>query len=159
MAGHRFDYWVPIGLLVLCLALIWVIFQQLAAASNDEPVAADGSVIAAIVPDLPPEPHFEIAPIEAFEIVVQRPLFSPTRRPPIEQTARVTTSENVTLVLKGILIDKDARIALIRPRNSGKIERLAEGQEIGGWTVMLIAPDHVVLERGGREQTLEPGFD
>ena len=101
MTGRRFDYWVPLGLLVLCLALVWVIFQQLAAAPNDEPVAADGSVIASIVPDLPPEPQFEMAPLEDFQAVLQRPLFSPTRRAPAAtQSASVAVSENVSLVLK-----------------------------------------------------------
>ena len=73
--------------------------------------------------------------------------------------APLRVDETVSLVLKGILIDGDTRIALIRPRNAGKIERVVEGQEIGGWTVTLIAPDHVVLERAGNEQRLEPGFD
>lgn len=161
MLRRHLDYWAPLGLLVLCLGLVWVIVQQLAAAPSDEPVAAaDGSVIASIVPDLPPEPQFEMAPIEEFETVLARPLFAPSRRPPeIDVAPSGGQAENVSLVLKGILIGEVTRLALIRPRNSSEIERLSEGQSIGGWTVSHIAPDHVVLERDGREQTLEPGFD
>ncbi len=161
MTRHRSNIWGPVLLLLVCTALAWVIYGQLAAAPSLEG-AAHGSTatVPTTVPELPPEPQFSMRPMEDFQVILERPIFSPSRRPPLAESVEVPLMQSgVAFTLKGILIDENQRIALFRSKSSDKVVRLREGDEIEGWTLVRIEADHVTLARGGIETDLEPTYD
>ncbi len=99
-------------------------------------------------------------PLVTFEGILERPIFSPTRTPPSAEAPVVSSGGGeVTFRLKGIIINADQRIALIRPREGEKNLRLPEGGRVSGWTVVTIEPGRVTLTRGDAETILEPTFD
>ncbi|GGF51404.1 hypothetical protein GCM10011611_67350 [Aliidongia dinghuensis] len=60
------------------------------------------------------------------------------------------------LTLVGIVHGPDARIAIVRVKATGKVERRVEGDAIDQWTVARILADRIVLLRGGSEGELTP---
>jgi hypothetical protein len=77
--------------------------------------------------------------------VVERPLFYPTRRalPPLPTEENGST--NLTLI--GTVMSGASRHALIRHKQGSRVERVIEGQDIGGWTVESIQGDRVLLRQ------------
>ena len=157
MRRHRSNVWLPPLLLVVCGALSWLIYREFMLGPSTEAAAKGSTAVSTTLPALPPESQFNTLPIENFQAILERPIFSPSRRPPsVELPA---TTGDVAFVLKGILIDEDERTALFRSKRSDKLVRLGEGDKIEGWTLVRIEADQVVLASGEIEKVLQPTFD
>lgn len=100
------------------------------------------------------EPYLE--PLSHYEEAIERPLFSPDRRPPAEPGAFVApapASEPARapvpppdLDVLGLAVDREAGgSALVRLR--GQIRRVYPGEEIEGWRIARIDRDGLTLER------------
>jgi hypothetical protein len=106
------------------------------------PTVAVTSDTASVMPAEKPE-------ISNFEEVISRPLFTQTRRP----LARTSESgapppETLNFDLLGVVISPLGRTALLRPKPSGELLRVVEGQTVAGWEVRTIKPTEIVLGRG-----------
>jgi hypothetical protein len=146
----------PTSFVVAYLALGWLIYQQLTAASNTEALARIQPEWVSALEELPPEPQFAMAAIENFESVLERPLFSPSRRPaPAEEIAAPNVEQEFGYTLKGVLIDIEARIALLSHKGGAGTVRQAEGTKIDGWLLKEVEADFVVVERNGEEEIVE----
>ena len=97
--------------------------------------------------------------IETYQAVLERPLFSPNRRPPLEESTAIAALKGFNFTLMGVLIDMNLRLVLLRRHGDGKAIRMREGEEIAGWTLLEVALDFIVVERDGQEEILEPAFD
>ena len=98
---------------------------------------------------------FTLPPLRSLSEVMQRPLFSQTRRPPPPEASQEEIKQTSTLVLEGIVLSSRDRTALIAHGRPPTLTRVPEGQEIEGWTVLTIQPDLVVLQRGATRQELK----
>jgi len=87
-------------------------------------------------------------PLQRFSAVIERPLFAPSRRPPLQAS---DDSEGAwsSFALAGIIITPDSREALIRHGSPPAIAHVREGQDLEGWVVRSILPDRVVFAGGG----------
>ena len=87
-----------------------------------------------------------------------RPLFSPSRRPPVAgAAARAETPPDVPLPrLSGILVASDGRTAIFAGENRAVI--VQEGGRIGRFTVQSIGPGEIVLQGPGGFRSLRPSF-
>jgi general secretion pathway protein N len=112
---------------------------------------ADASRAAVAQADAP----FVLPPIESYAEVMARPLFSASRRPAPQQVAQRGSLEPASLALTGIILSSQSRTALVQEAKSPKPIRLAEGQEVQGWTVQSILPDRIVIRRGTLEQEVK----
>lgn len=98
----------------------------------------------------------------AFSEIGARPPFSRSRRRPEVRSApeRVATARPQRQIaafdgeLKGIVIDNDRRIAVLRSAGDPTLRFLARGDEIDGWRLELINEDHVVLRNGAARADL-----
>jgi general secretion pathway protein N len=142
----------PFALAVLALALgVLIYFESRptvielpgnAAAGPDRQAGAPG----------PNPAGFAMPPLRSFAQVLERPLFSPTRRPALDALAASDTqSSGLTLV--GIVISPTEHHALIEHGQPPRLERVVEGQQLEGWTVEAILPDAVTFRRA--DQSLE----
>jgi type II secretory pathway component PulC len=154
---RRANLWLPTSLLLICLALVVLIYQQLTMAPNSEAFARSSTQRTVDLPDLPLAPQFAMTAIENYQAVLERPLFSPNRRPPLGMINLV--SNEFDFDLKGVVIDDNVRTALLRRQADGQIVRLTKGDGIEGWTLLEVELDFVVIERDGHEEVLEPVFD
>jgi general secretion pathway protein N len=101
-----------------------------------------------------------LQPSDQLSATHDRPLFSPTRRPPPKPVAAAEASAPPppppapppSLVLLGIVSEDGEGRAAIRSRDKdkGKVERVRIGDDVGGWKVDRIEPRRLVLTLGER---------
>ena len=96
--------------------------------------------------------------LEQLSATVDRPLFSPTRRPPApsvtstpEQQAPAAPPPD--LVLSGIVMDGESAHAVVRVGAQKKIVYARIGDDISGWKVSQIEARELVLSLDGRSIT------
>jgi type II secretory pathway component PulC len=96
--------------------------------------------------------------LERLSATVDRPLFSPSRRPPPEPVAQgpepaAPPAPPPNLVLSGIVTDGQSARAVVRVGAEKKILRAQIGDNIEGWTVSQIEGRTLVLSLDGRFAT------
>ena len=105
-------------------------------------------------------------------IVLERPLFSPTRRPPppppptpdpatagdasTKPSAPQPPPMNFTLV--GIVRDANSSLVMLQPANGQKVLSLRAGQELDGWKLVSIGIDSASFRNGAAERALTLDF-
>ena len=100
-----------------------------------------------------------------FDATLQRPLFSPTRRPPPPPGVVLAPSVTAPLVppvapppdltLSGVIVGAGGGVALLRRPVDAAPARVALGAQVDGWTVAEIHPRSVVLRRDARSVTVD----
>jgi hypothetical protein len=107
--------------------------------------------------------NFSLPPLEDFNAIVDRPLFSPDRRPPPETgqvgepavAAEGSSSGEGQIVLAGTATDQSQRAVAILHDVSQSVQfRVWVGDEIAGWTVKAIRPRALVLGTATQEVTV-----
>jgi hypothetical protein len=134
---------------VALIALVWVVYAEISALSTDgDPESGD-----ATPPNLPAlkasPPLFAVPDEASLRAILERPVFSETRRPSGGPDDPKTTQTDFTLA--GVVISAGERSALIHPAQSKVIQRLKEGDDIGGWMLVEIALDRIKVRRGAVE--------
>ena len=89
-------------------------------------------------------------PLDLFSNTRDRPLFSPTRRPPPLPPPPVPPPN---VVLLGVVTDVNGARAVVGSGGPDKIIRARLGEEIEGWQVTQIEPRRVVLSHDARSVT------
>jgi hypothetical protein len=131
---------------LLCALLGAIVYEEVEHPSSPQiEVAASAPVD---LPPLPPEPQFTMPPESSFAVVLERPVFSPTRRPQQAGNARAAPAPSVDFTLIGVVITGGERYALVKPSNGDALERLSEGDELAGWSAVSIGSDRVLFRRG-----------
>jgi hypothetical protein len=142
---------------LLCAGLCAVLYIELQGVSQHS-LATEASG-ASPAPDLsrPEEPAVAVPPLAVYAPVIERPVFAPTRRPPLVPEpleARPTRPGGITL--KGVVLSSQKRIALLEAPGSGSDpQRIAEGERLEGWIVEAVLADHVVMRKGEVMRRLE----
>lgn len=127
----------------LCVTLLLVTGEELLSPEEQIGAAAPDSTPYNRPTD-PSQLRFAMPSASALSEVIARPVFSPTRRP-APQGAAVAASAAFSLV--GVVIAPGERRALLGFGQPRKIARVAEGEEISGWTVEAILPEKVIVRR------------
>jgi general secretion pathway protein M len=97
---------------------------------------------AGLAPALPPA---------AYEEIVARSLFAPSRRTAAERSAqeRVAAPEEArAFSVTGVLIAGKRKLALVREAGSEREIRLRPGEGVGGWTLSDVRTDSVTMRNG-----------
>jgi hypothetical protein len=84
--------------------------------------------------------------LERYREVLDRPLFSPTRRPSETAPAPAGGDESGMPVLQGTVVSPGRKFALFAGGPETPAHRVAEGETIGRWTVAKIAAARVILK-------------
>jgi hypothetical protein len=143
----------PILLAGTCVVLGWTVYEEARLAGL--PSMEIAPVVAAPDPlePLPAPGSFELAPIGEFQVVIERTLFSPTRRPavPGEEDPEATAPPALLdLVLTGIVGAADTRVAILTTLSGRETIQLAPGDSYQGWTVSQMSSRTIVFSLGGR---------
>jgi hypothetical protein len=116
-------------------------------APSSEPTAASDGRDAPRLVSLPP--------FASFDATLDRPLFSPSRRPQAASASGPGASIDSRYRLQGLVIAGKTRHALVTPAAGGPALELAEGATLEGWTVKRIEQDRVVLVSPSGEAVLK----
>ncbi len=159
MIARRGSGWLaPALMLGVCAALAWTVYREIQVGAP-VPVEAAGRP-APPLPDLPAEPSFVMAPAESFSAILERPLFSPTRRQPATGTVTIESAEpELEVKVVGIIISSQEQIVIIKPKGSAQLVRLREDDSFQGWILETIEPDWITFRRGDIEETIELTYD
>ena len=99
-----------------------------------------------------------IPPIVAYREVVERPLFSDTRRPqdrPADKTAAAPVAQIASQWrLTGIVLAGENSSAHIVGTRDNKTVRLQAGMQLDGWRLDKVERDHAVFSLNGRQSIL-----
>jgi general secretion pathway protein N len=137
---------------------LWMVVAV--AAFRSIALAADAGGEVAARPGAGPGSPLWVVTLDQLPATRDRPLFSPSRRPPPPpQAPRVETVAAVappaprqppSVVLLGIVTDADGTWALIRAGGADKIKSARLGDEIEGWKVSQIETRRLVLSSDDR---------
>jgi general secretion pathway protein N len=108
-------------------------------------------------------------PIRALSATRERPLFSPSRRPPppvvpaapspepapTPTAIRVAPAEQPPWILVGTIVGEKDKFAFLFNVNSKAVIKLKEGEEEAGWRLREVDFRSTVLKKGGRSIVLE----
>ena len=156
LAGER--------LLVSALGLLCVVFLGVALA----PWLVDPMVTFATGPSAhavtdrtepAPPPAFELPPIDHFAAVVDRPIFTATRRPARGHSTDASAAADDGLILGryrmiGVVVAPDRRLILLKRPDGARTIHVAEGEKIDDWTLARVTRNVIVLESGGRRKEI-----
>ena len=91
-------------------------------------------------------------------VVVARPLFSPTRRPPVPDEAAATVKGSADLSglqLVGVVGSENAYVAIIEYRQPrGKTVHVRAGDRVEGWLVETVESRQVIFQQGDASHTM-----
>jgi len=107
-----------------------------------------------------------IKPVSDYDQIIERPLFMPNRRPYTadgivesrQNNGRknlVTKSTQHEYMLSAVVITENRRIALLYSKKDNKLQKLNQGDELDGWTLIDIQPSQVSLKKGAAIKQLE----
>jgi hypothetical protein len=177
MSRRRSTALLPLLLTALCAALGWKIYGDWRAASADAAAAPAGTAAPAAASAAPlaaADLALALPPPERFAVIVERPLFSPTRRPAPPQAAVAQAEAEpeepppeagppadvepppvVDFTLVGVVIAGSERYALVERHEDGRVVQVPEGGGVGGWFAVRIDPDRAVFRQGAVEEELQ----
>jgi hypothetical protein len=165
----------PLLLVGACAALGWKIYDDWSAASADAAAPTEAAAPAADAQPPPADADLALAlpPPERFAVIVERPLFSPTRRPappaaaiaeapealpeeppPEPEAGEAEPPPAVDFTLVGVVIAGSERYALVERHEDGRVIQVPEGGDVAGWFAVLIDPDRAVFRNGAIEEEL-----
>ncbi|MFO1071220.1 MAG: hypothetical protein U1E17_00595 [Geminicoccaceae bacterium] len=160
--------WHPATKLLMGAALLVVPYLWWTSEPDSGAVPATGpagtpsaAAVGAPAPSLAP---YVLPPLEHFTAVVERPLFSPTRRmPPLPEPSSEPQSEPAEtpadtpapsgpaepeLRFFGTVRDRGQMAALVTFPSTNAVARLAPGDKVGAWEVIEVGRDRLVLGTG-----------
>ena len=130
-------------------ALGWVIYGE----ARDLWFSSDASAESAATPDIPTatswSPLLTAPSRESLAAILERPVFSESRRPNSDKGDIQAAPHDFRLA--GLVIAGGERSALIETGTSAMLQRLEEGDDIGGWILVEIALDRIKIRRGTME--------
>ncbi len=143
------------ALLLLGLAWLWLDHSSAAPRSLAwQPPAAIAPELGGAAVKLP---RVAAMDTRAFVATLDRPLFSPTRRPPppkaaADEAPAADTLKDVRLI--GLYTTADGRAGALL-RNGAVVQRVALKEQIGGWTLRSVQDRSATLVRAGKSRVLE----
>jgi general secretion pathway protein N len=160
MIARRGSGWLVSTLLLgFCLALAAYVYGQVQMEAPGPAPPAGGGETPALAA-LSAQPRYAMAPVADFSAILERPLFSPTRRPPAEGAVAAVASEpELQVTLVGVIISSEEQIAIVRPNDESRFARLSVGDSFQGWTLDSIEPSRVTFRRGDVEEHIELTYD
>lgn len=103
-------------------------------------------------------------PVEDFQEITERPLFSATRRPRSDTTETAAQRRAATVlankasldsyVLSGVYFNPDETLALFWDRRKKEVVRARIGDPLADWQIKSVEPQRVIVSRGSEEQAL-----
>ncbi len=137
----------------------WFTYQGLEKpVTIDRPAATAQAAKSGAAPQ-PAAGQFKMPPMTTFQATLDRPVFSPSRRP--KAGAAVVVSQDLAVTLTGISGTAEKPLVNLKPQDGGDSVILRQGQKYRGWTLSEINSKlkRVVFRRGDDEVKVEMMFE
>ncbi len=140
----------PAVMLGVCLALGYVVQDELGRGIELAPVALNAAPPANVVP-ASERVVSPAKPIKAFSETLARPVFHASRKPApklVTATPEAAAAESPALKLVGVVIGPEGRSALVRMPSAAELVEVSVGERIDGWRLETIESDRIMLKSG-----------
>lgn len=134
---------------VAFIALACVIYAEIRVLLRSDAAASGDAALPNRTAPITSPPFLAMPDRASLAVILERPVFSETRRPSEDPAGAQVTATDFTL--SGVVISASERSVLVKPGNGGMIQRLKEGDDIGGWILEEIALDRIRIRRGAVE--------
>lgn len=143
-------------LVALCALLAGIVAVESQQAAPDSAATARAPAVPAAAPAsaAPAGAGFAFADRDYYGAIVERPLFHPSRRPARGQAKTAPAAGHAELLLTGVLIMANRKLALLQQAGSPDIIRLQPGAELDDWVLTDVAEDRITLRRGAESREL-----
>jgi type II secretory pathway component PulC len=131
------------------IALVGVIYAEISTLLTNDVPESDDAALPSLPAPMSSPPYFAMPDKASLAVILERPVFSETRQPSGDPDSVRAAPADFTLA--GVVISPSERSALVQPGNGGMIQRVREGDDIGGWMLMEIALDRIKVRRGAVE--------
>src|SRR5689334_15807722 len=118
MRRHRTRRALTWFIFVACLLLAWVVYEELTELPKSEALEASDTAAAGELTPTATAASLSMPDRATLEVVLQRPVFSQSRRPSVHAQGGAQTT-GIDFTLSGVVISGDERSALIRPATGG----------------------------------------
>jgi len=145
---------------LILIAAIWVlagrVYRAYERLSGEFSVPVPNQATAMAEQPLPEELNVATPTLEEFSAVIERPIFSPSRRPAtlIAETPEAMAAPTLEVDLVGIVMWQSQRIALVRLKQDSRVIKVNQGADVAGWTAVAIEPSRVLFRRGDVEKEI-----
>ena len=152
------DYWL-LGLIGACVfgmgaELLWP--HRLAPPGKSPPDDSSAETTLDSPHQEPPR-----LPLQAYDAIVERPLFAADRRPyeppaePVETPRPEAPQPHVEFQLSAVVSTPSEQIALIKTNLFPDVQRVALNESLQGWMLVEVRADSAILRRGNEQVTIE----
>lgn len=127
------------GLLLMVLAS-WFIWQHEGEHTNGSETPETDPVLSIQIPSDPGTPADE-----NYAAILERPLFSPQRRPAVVTIPEPQPIPRPRIRLSAITISNSIRVAVVRELDGNRTRHVREGDRVGDWVVEKVGRNSVIL--------------
>jgi len=169
--SRRWRLWLP-GLLATGACAAAAVFAIGEWMESESPIVLKTPLIQQAASASPEERPLAAIPVDPAQeaVVIDRPLFSPTRHKPVPKppppqpasnqpaAAAVTPPPQVTFALVGIIHEQGAWLAILQPQDGGPAKTLHVGEALQGWQLLAITLDRAMFRNGDFQHELVLDF-
>jgi hypothetical protein len=155
---RRAQLLLPVGLAGACAVLGWGLYAQVSAPIGQAEAKPEAAA-APLVQPLPPAVDFTLAELAAYHETLARPLFSAQRRPDAATPAPAASPQAIDLILRGVILNGEARIALFISAKDSTQVQLKQGESYRDWTLTEVAATEATFQRGAERQKIAILYD
>jgi len=151
-------------LFIICIGLGSMLFVEL---RTDYSIAEKEPVLGAEDMELLslPDASDEFPPITTYQEIVTRPLFTEDRQPYVYAGSESETNQSRVrkklgssaqqqYLLTAVIITPDQSTALIQSGKNKEVQHVIAGETIDDWTLTEVHPQHIVLKKDDKIQTI-----
>ncbi len=145
-------------LLLICALLLGLIFYQVKFYPGNDAILTDNDGVFESAEGETGNFDSQLRSIKAYSEIIDRPLFSSNRKPPLIASQNfsnsVSAAELEDLVLFGVVVSQELTYALIKDNNSGETEQITKGRQYRGWKVSEITSESIKFEADNAQYEL-----
>lgn len=145
-------------LLITCVLLLGLIFYQIKFYPGNDLMLTDTNSTSEISSEDARDFDSQLNSIQAYSSIIERPLFSSNRKPPLiasqHSANSISAAELDDLVLFGVVVSQELTYALIKDNNSGETEQITKDRQYRGWTVSEITSESIKFEADNAQYEL-----
>jgi hypothetical protein len=149
----------PATLVIACGTAAWMAYNLLSSPAVDSGPNGGAASKLPEIGGLGAEMVYAMQPMESFDAILTRPIFSPNRRPIAGAPVAMASPELGAKLIGQVATETEIRVAL-KPEDGGDTVNLRQGEDYRGWTFAEIKGEDVTFRSDdGREIVLQLNYE
>lgn len=149
----------PATLVIACGTAAWMAYNLLSSPAVESGPNGGAASKLPEIGGLGSEMTYAMPPMESFDAILTRPIFSPNRRPVAGAPVAMASPELGAKLLGHVGTESEIRVAL-KPEDGGETVNLRQGEDYRGWTFEEVKNgDFIFRSEDGRQVILQLNYE